>query len=246
MGGRTGMARNRIVNLANFEQFAAINLLSDPGHVAGPKIAPNCAEIRLFFSQEDGKAAFVVLNGRYPGAFAGTVAQCNSILTALTTGAQWTALAAFLATTSALAVVQIRDINSAGNPYIQSTSSGAGGTSASPALPNEVAVVVTKRTAKTGPQNRGRAYVPGWATNAMGTGNVVAAAAVTALGNWAATWTTAMQAQGYTHCIAQPARAAYVGSTGASHPARAATTIDITSLAVRDNHWDSQRRRGLK
>lgn len=240
------MARSRIVNLANLSQFTAINVLSDPGHVGGPKVAPNCAEIKLVWIQEDGKNANNVLTGRYTGGFAGSVAQADAIITALTTGAAWTALAGFLATSTTLAGVFIRDINTAGNAYILNSASGKPGTSASPALPNETAVVVSLKTSKTGPQNRGRLYIPGFATNAMGAGNIVAAAAITAINNWANTIPTALTAQGYQWSIAQPARNAYIGSTGTSHPARAATSIAITSQATRDNHWDSQRRRGLK
>lgn len=240
------MARSRIVNLANFEQFTAINVLADPGHIGGPYIVPNAAQISLFWTLEDGKTGHNVLVGRYSGAFSGTQAQANSMATALTTGGAWTALAAFMPTTTIFSGVQIRDVNTGNNPAIGSSGVTAAGTSASPAIPNEVAAVITERTAKAGPQNRGRIYVPGWATNAMGAGNVVAAAAVTALGNWAQTIPTALAAQGYTLVIGQPARAAYVGSTGTSHAARAATSQPVTSLLVRDNHWDSQRRRGLK
>jgi hypothetical protein len=240
------MARSRIVNLANFEQFTAINLLSDPGHIGGPKIIPNAAEIRLRFTLEDGKVGHIVTCGGYAGTFAGTVAQANAIFAALGTGAQWSALAAFLATTTAFAGVDIRDLNSAGNPYISSTAAASPGTSASTALPNEVAAVITLLTAKTGPQNRGRMYVPGWATNALGAGNVIAAAAQSALGAWSGQFAGAYSAQGYVHSIAQPARAAYTGSSGTQHPARVATKIAVTSTALKDNHWDSQRRRGLK
>lgn len=240
------MSRSRVVNLANFEQFTAINVLSDPGAIGGPVVVPSCAQIVLFWALEDGKIAHNVLYGRYTGSFAGTAAQANAILAALTTGAQWTALAAFFATSTTVPNLSIRDVNTPFNAQIVNTAGLGTGTSASPALPNETAVVITARTAKTGPQNRGRVYIPGWATNAMGAGNVVAAGAVTALNNWAQTIPTALSGSGYTWVIGQKARAAYTGSTGTQHPARAATSIPINSQNVRDNHWDSSRRRGLK
>ena len=240
------MARSRIVNLANFPQFTAINLLSDPGAIGGKVQVPQCAQIVLGFILEDGKVAHCVLYGRYAGAFSGTSAQANSILTALTTGGAWTALAAFWATTNGLNTCSIRDVNTVDNPIIQNTAGGALGTSASPSIANETALCITLRTAKVGPQNRGRMYIPGWATNALGSDNVAAAAVVTALQTWANTIPSALSAQGYTWSIGQKARAAYTGSTGTQHPARDATSIPITSQVVRDNHWDTQRRRGLK
>jgi hypothetical protein len=236
----------RLVNLANFQQFAAINVLTDPGALGGPVVIPSCAQLRLLWTTGSGKAAHNVLTVRYNGAFAGSAAQLNSILTGLTTGAQWTALSAHIAPTAGLVAADIRDINQPNQPIIPSTGAGAVGTSSGSELPNEVAVCVTLRTAFTGPQNRGRLYVPGWATTALGANNTIAAAAVTALTNWSSIIAGVLSAQGYTWCIGHPARQAYTGSTGTVHPARVAGSVPITTISVRDNHWDSQRRRGLK
>jgi hypothetical protein len=89
-------------------------------------------------------------------------------------------------------------------------------------------------------------YIPNWTADAAGGGGVALAAAVTALQNWANTITGALAGQGYTWVIGQPARNGYTGSTGTQHPARAASSQVVTSASVRDAHWDSQRRRGLK
>jgi len=235
-----------LVRLDQLQQFTAINLLLDPGAIGGPKIIPQTAEISLVWGTASGKFALNILDGLYSGPYAGTVAQATAIHTALTTGAGWTGLAAHIAPTASLTAVRIRDLNVAGSPILQSTSAPAPGTSSGSELPDEVAVVVTKRTALVGPQNRGRIYVPGWATTALGAGNTVAAAAVTALGAWANLISGALSNQGYVHVIGHPARQAYVGSTGTSHAARPAGTVPVTSVAVRDNHWDSMRRRGLR
>ena len=235
-----------IVRLENFQQFAAVDLRADPGAIGGPKIVPQCAEVVLLFNVESGKTAHVVLNGRYAGAYAGTVAQAGQIHTALSTGAAWLALDDYLSTSTSFIGVTLRNIAQADLPIVASVTAPTAGTSASAALPSEMAAVITKRTAFTGPSGRGRAYIPGFATNALGAGNVIAAAAVTALQNWANTINGALAAAGYTHVLALPARQAYIGSTGTAHPARAATTRDVTSTPVRDNHWDNQRRRGLR
>lgn len=236
----------RIVALDNLQQFAAVNLLLDPGHIPGPVVVPSCAQITINWQTASGRPAHNVLYGRYSGSFAGSVAQANSIMTALSTGGAWTALAAFLATTGGISGVSIRDVNTPNAPLIQSTGAAVPGTSASPEMPNEVAAVITLRTSFTGPGFRGRVYVPGWATNALATGNVIAAAAVTALNSWGGTLSGALAAGTYTWVLGQPARAQYTGSTGRVHPARAAQSTTIAQTIVRDNHWDSQRRRGLK
>lgn len=237
----------RIIPLDQLQQFAAVNLLSDPGAIGGPVIVPQCAQIGIVWAMDDAKEGHNVLYGRYSGAFNGSVAQANAILSTLIAGATWTALATFMPTATGLVRVSIRDVNTANQAIIASTGTGALGTSASAALPAEVAAVVTLRTALTGKSNRGRMYVPNWATNALATGNVIAPAAVTALQNWAnAQIQAALSSQGYTLVIGQKARAAYTGTTGTPHPARPAGSVAVTSLTVRDNHWDSQRRRGLK
>lgn len=240
------MARSRIVDLSNFSQFTAINVLSDPGHIGGPLVIPNCVQISLIWLLGDTKVAHNVMYGFRTDGVAPSLAQANGILTALNTGASWTALAAFIASTASLGAVWMRDVRQAGMPIINSGAAGAPGTSASPELPDETAVVVTTRTAFVGQANRGRFYVPGWATNALGAGNVVAAGAVTALGTWASGIGPAFTGQGYTLSLGHPPRAQYTGSTGTVHPARVAGSLPITSVVVRDNHWDSQRRRGLK
>jgi hypothetical protein len=89
-------------------------------------------------------------------------------------------------------------------------------------------------------------FIPGWATNALASGNVVAAAAVTALQSWANTLGGTYSANGMPVALGHKARAAYTGTSGTPHPARPAGLVPITNLVVRDNHWDSMRRRGLK
>src|SRR5215472_5189189 len=179
------MARSRIIDLSNVQTFTAVNLLSDPGAIPGPVVIPFCAQISLIWTLTDGKLAHVVTYGRYSGGFAGSVTQANAILAGLlSAGGMYAALAAFMPSTGSLSAVTIRDVNSANQPLIQSTGTGGPGTSASPAISDETAVVVTLRTAMVGRGNRGRMYIPNWATNALGAGNVVAAGAVTALSNW--------------------------------------------------------------
>lgn len=221
--------------------------MADPGRIPGPVVIPNGARIALRWGLGDGKVAFNVLYARYTGAFHGSQTEANAMLTGLTTGAQWTAMAAFLANTAGLTAVWITDVNSINNAPIPSNSAGANGSSASPELPDEIAICVTLRSAFVGPQNRGRLYLPGFATNSLATGNVVAAATVTAVQNWASIIAGVLSAQGYVLSIGHPARQAYTSPiTGRQFPARPAGLVPVLTTQVRDNHWDSQRRRGLK
>lgn len=246
MGWRTDMARSRIVDLANFQQFTAINLLSDPGAIGGFKRIPSCANIQLRFNLPDGKIARCILNGRYTSNSIITAGTAQAIFSALSTGAAWAQIVNKLSANTQFAGVDLRDMDTPGNPLISSTGAAIVGTGTGTLIPDEMAICVTLRTAKTGPQNRGRFYLTGWDSVQVGPGNTIAAGTVTAINTWVAGFTSIFAGQGLTWVVGQPARAQYTGSTGTVHPARTATSINVTSALVRDNHWDSQRRRGLK
>lgn len=241
------MSRSRVVNLANFQQFTAINVLTDPGHVGGPVVIPNAIQVVLNWGLTDGRIAHNVLYGTASGSFTPTVTECNAILTALTTGSAWTGIASFQnPAPGALGGLTMRDVRTPNQPIVTANVAGAVGTSVGTPMPDEVAIAITFRTALTGPANRGRMYIPNWASNSLSAGGVISASLITALTTWANVISTAFTAQGLTLSIGHPARAAYIGSSGTSHPARVAGTVPITSITVRDNHFDSQRRRGLK
>lgn len=237
-----------VMLLENVQQSAAINILSDPGYQPGPKIIPNACLVRLNWGLTDGRTGHNILYCQYSGtpALSNTVAQ--TIFAGISTGGTWTALAAFLAPTATLQGVTLLDVRSSTGTEFSSTGTAVPGTSTGTALPDEVAVCVTLRTSTRGPSGRGRFYIPGWASTATAAGGVVAATAVTAVNNWANTGLAASISSAIGPMVlGLPARAAYTSPvTGRQFPARAATTLPITSVAVKDNHWDSQRRRGLR
>lgn len=235
-----------IIPLSRVEQFAAINLLLDPGAIPGPVQIPSCAQIILVWQQQDGKLARNVLYGRYTGTFAGTVPMCDAILTALITGAAWSTLASMLAVETALTAVHMRDVNFINQPVLESVAAGAPGTSTFRSLPNEMAICVTLRTALSGRGFRGRMFLPGFTEDNVELGNVIHPSTIQGINSWVGGIAGILSAQGFVWVIGQRARAAYTGSTGTAHPARPAGSVPITAASVRDNHWDSQRRRGLR
>lgn len=210
-------------------------------------VIPNACQVRIRWNLADGKIGVNVLYCSIAAGFQPTTTIAESIRAGLTSGATWTALAAFLATGVSLAGVDLKDVRAANLPYVSSTGASTPGTSASTAMPSEVAAVLSLRTDFTGPANRGRMFIPGWATNAIAAGDVIAAAAVTALSNWGENMrAVVLSGQSMGLSIGHPARAAYTGSSGTQHPARAAGLVTCRSIACRDNHWDTMRRRGLK
>lgn len=237
-----------LLRLDSFEPFQAINLLLDPGAIPGPVVIPNCARVRLNWNLTGGTVAHNVLYAQYDGDPGLSPAVAEAIRSSITAPGNWTTLAGFIAPTASLAGVTVLDVRDATSTEFNSTGSAVPGTSTGTALPDEVAAVVTLRTGNRGPAGRGRMYLPGFATNAGGTGGVIAAACVTAITAWASTQlANAIATNVGTLSLGLRARAAYTSPiTGRVFPARPAAAVPVTSIVCRDNHWDSQRRRGLK
>lgn len=241
------MSRSRLIRLDQAQQFAAINVLSDPGAIGGPVVIPFATQIAINWSVPGGKIGHNILYGRSAGVPAPSVSTAQAIFSALTSGGLWTALASHIANTASLTGVTLTSVHTAGLPSFTSTGSSVPGSNAALALPSEVAVCVTLRSNGRGPQNRGRMYLTGMAVDQVISGNLMSATLVTDASAWANNIRTILAAQNLTWAIGQRERQAYTGSTGTQHPARAANcAVDITQALVKDNRWDSQRRRGLK
>lgn len=236
-----------LIALSQLQQLAAVNLNSDPGHISGPIVIPNAIQVQLRWTNASGRAANNVLYGQVASGFSPTPAIADAMLTALTAGAAWTTFATHLATTTALAAVILRDMRVKDQPFVSSAGTAHPGTDASIALPMEVALVVTLRTALVGIANRGRAYIPGYGASQNLATNIVSPTCVTDTQSWFNNNVfAAFTGAGMVLSLGHPARAEYTSIKGTHHDARPAGLVPITVGLVRDNHWDSQRRRGLK
>lgn len=215
----------------------------DPGRIGGPVVIPNCIMVRLRWLTPNGRGAFNVLHGEVVVGFNPTVAIANAILAALTSGAAWTALQPFLHTGTSLAGVDLLDMRAPSFAIVSSTGAASAGTGATVPMAPQTAICVTERTAFAGPSFRGRAYITGFSSASQQNGGSMSGGCQTALQNWAATWLTAFTASGLTLSIAQPHRAAYIGTSGTQHLARPANLVHVTQCVVRNLIWDTQRRR---
>src|SRR5262245_31673743 len=139
-----------IIPIERLQQFAAVNVLSDPGAVAGPKLAPNCVQVTLVWHLTDGKEGRVVLHYRYPPPFTGTVANANTFHSEVVSSLTGRGLDPLMPLTGEFFQVILRDINTKEQAEIMSNLAPHAGTSVSTALPDEVAAVLTKRTALPG------------------------------------------------------------------------------------------------
>jgi hypothetical protein len=217
--------------------------MDDPGRIPGPVVIPNCIQVRLVWTLANGKTVYNVLHGSVAGGFSATTTVAEAVFTAIKAAAGWTSLKANINSGVSLAGVDLRDLRTAQQPIVASTSGASAGTGAGTALPPGDALVVTLRTALAGRNARGRAYIPGFDSTAMAAGGVAASGTVTNATSFMTAVQTALGASSITLALANPARQAYTGSTGATHPARAATVLAVTGIVTRNNVFDHQRRR---
>lgn len=219
--------------------------MPDLGRTPGPVIMQNAVELDLLWLTAGGKAVRNILHGTVATGFTATATISQAVFAAISTGATWTAYAAFLHSTAQLTGVQIKDVRNANSAYALSTGAAVSGTGAGAALPAGVAAVANLRTLNSGRHFRGRVYLPGLDSTAL-----VAATGIflgtfqTAAQNWMGLVQSAMNTSGMTLAIGQPARLLYTGRKGAVHPATPSGSAAVTQITVRLQPFE-QRRRNL-
>lgn len=237
----------RLINLQDLPTITAVKVNDDLGAIGGPIVIPLAVQVVLNWTVAGGRSGHNVLYGKTPAVPAPTVAMAQALFAGMTTGALWTAMATHLASTLTINSVSVMSVHAANQPVFVSTGSAVAGANATLALPAEMALCVTLRTALRGRSNRGRIFIPNYSVDQVGAGSIVVPLAVTDTAAWANNFITLFSGQGMTLSIGQQERAAYTSPiTGTAFAHRDAQTVPVTSLVVRDNHWDSQRRRGLK
>jgi hypothetical protein len=216
---------------------------TDAGRIAGAAAIPGCIEVVLQFLLANGRTGHVILHGRNLGSFIPAVPTANSLFTALS--GHWSTAygTTYAPIACAFSGLTVRDMSLTTNPIFQSTAAAVNGGSASLAMADEIALVLTAGTTARGRGRKGRMYLPCWATNADAAGGLAQGALTALLNTFGNNILADFAGAGMASTIANPARQAYMGVTGASHLARPAGTNDVTSWTLRDLRWDSQRRR---
>jgi hypothetical protein len=214
----------------------------DAGRIPGAYIIPNCVEIGVVWGLPNARGGHSFFHGGNAGSTVVNVGLANTLMASLVSAFNAN-LASFIATDASLSYLWVRDMSLTTNPSINTTLSGAAGTSASNAMPAQNAIVVSEKSTQRGRGANGRAYIPGWADNANAGGGVIAPALVTAFGTFCTAWFSGIGAAGLTPALAKPARNAYTGYSGAEHAERAASWVQVQEYYLRNNVFDTQRRR---
>lgn len=216
----------------------------DGGKILGAQDVRNVIEIVCVQMLPNGKSARSKFHGSFTTRPADMQSTANSLFTSISSA--WTArLATLMSPESHFLRVEIRDMTSHLNPIFTSVGTATDGAGVDPAMPAQDAIVLTAQIAARGKGLKGRCYWSGWTTAADAGVGQITAAAQTAMNSFGADVFAAITARALTPCVAQVARASYVGLTGAVHPARSDNHVDVSSYTCRDLFWDTQRRRDI-
>jgi len=217
--------------------------MSSPGYIAGPLVIPLTWQVRLAWILPNGRLATNVLHAIVPDGGTPGSDTCNAIFDDIAAATETTAYFAFLAATTALQFLDIRDLREPELALVQSTSAAVPGTGTLHALPEEVSLVCTLRSALAGRAHRGRIYLTGYDASAIDTAGHAVAGLTAAATAWVNMVKETFLGHGIAMGIGHRGHAEYVNAKGQTVAAEAPGTDLVTSALVQDNIFDSQRRR---
>lgn len=217
--------------------------MSSPGYHHGHLLIPNTLQIRLRWTLPNGKFAHNVLHGIVDGGLDNSVLLANSIYDAIAGSGETTTYLDFLSSETSLDFVDIRDVRTENQTLYQSEGAALPGTGTGNALPEEVSLVVTLRSALAGPAHRGRVYLTGFDDSVLDVDGHCVSGCATAARNFVVAISGALLANGVALGIGHRGHDEYTNSAGNTVLAELPGTDLVTSILVRDNVFDSQRRR---
>jgi hypothetical protein len=222
--------------------------------MALPLVIPSTVQIRLLWIL-NAQLGVNVLHGIAAGGTVVNQALANTLGTSIKS-AFTTNLAPHMNSNTALTKVGVRDIRAANLPEFLDVATGVGGVAVGDALPSNVALCLTLRTASSGKSFRGRAYIGGWAETVNINNGVADTIASTSAVAFMTAVSNAFTASGLTLAVASRPAERYTivktvfhndgtttGETIGQGNARAGSATPVTVIESRSAGWESQRRR---
>lgn len=216
----------------------------DGGKVKGAQAVPNTVEIFIKQTGANGKSANFACYGQYATTPPSLVTLASALWTSIST-AWGNDLGPQMHPNSQMTAVWLRDMANVNNPVVVGTGTAVPGTGTGIALPPETCIVITENINKRGKGLKGRMYVSGFVDTASAGSGIISPAGMAAVTSFANALFAAITAQSLTPCVAEVHRQAYTGLTGTPHLDRPAAPVGVTQYVVRNNEFDTQRRRGL-
>jgi hypothetical protein len=217
--------------------------MSSPGYIPGPLVIPATVQVRFHWFLPNSRVATNVMHAIVPDGFVPDTIACNTIMAAV---GGWTDIDTyfdFLAPTTSLLRVDIRDIRERDQAIFEGDGAAIPGTGIANALPEEVALVVTLRTGLAGPAHRGRVYLCGYDSSALDADGHAVPGLTAAAKALVEQISTGMSDAGMSLGVGHRGHAEYINAKGATVLEELPGTDLVTQIRVRDNVFDSQRRR---
>jgi hypothetical protein len=206
-----------------------------------PLVLATAVQVRLHWSF-NGALCFNVLGGIVGGGYSNSQAHANALGTAVLASFTSSGLKALMASTTSLIAAGIRDLRTANQVEYVSVASPVVGTGSGDPLPNELAAVVTLRTALAGKSFRGRNFFSGGIKAESDSAGLIVAAFNSALAAFVTDVQTNMTSEGITLAVlSAPRYANLVPPLDVQTYAGAATPV--TAIVTRDTEWDTMRSR---
>jgi hypothetical protein len=209
-----------------------------PGFVA----SPDTLKILLHWSIHT-RPELNVLHAHFPTVGPPDPSGVQRIFAAGVTALTSTGFSGALATTTSFVAVGMIDLRTEGVPEVRSTGTAAPGIGVEAALPDQVSLVITERTNKTGKSHRGRIYTLGMTTAQVGAGGLCQSAGADAALAWYQAIQAAMNTEGWRLAIRSPALPVRPSKPGGDLPAKPYEITEVTQMLVRDLIFDTNRRR---
>lgn len=211
--------------------------------MATPPPIPNCIQVRLIYTTPSKANIMNVIHGfsSAQGPLNPNVA--DTMFTAMVGSGDWPLWLQSLPVDTTFVGFDIRDMRMPNSPLLQHSFTAIPGTAATGPLPPQTCIVLTLRTANAGAQFRGRIFCGALATvNSDATGHIstVGMAAPT---HYVSAIGSGFAAIGWQLGLAQRFLPARPGHGNVTLPERPAACVPVTATIVRDNIFDTQRRR---
>ncbi len=208
-------------------------------------VIPSAVQVRLKWTLGTGQG-MNVLGATFATLPPDFQTLANTLGAAVKTGFSSSGMAALCPANVSLNKVGVRDISTANKAEFEDTAAAVLGTAAVELLPVHEAVCVTLRTASAGPSFRGRVYLSGWDEASNDGQGHIEAVAMTAAAAFITAIKNAMSASGLTMAVlSAPTDARVIAPTPQiTIPGKPGFATPVTVVQVRNNLWDTQRRRG--
>jgi hypothetical protein len=212
--------------------------------VAMPGFVPSPETVRVLMHWSiHTRPQLNVLHGHFSTVGPVNPASAQNIFNALVGSATTAPFFTNLASTTRLDAVGIIDLRNDSVPEVKSTGSPILGTSVGTPLPDQVSLVLTLRTGKTGRSHRGRIYTLGWITGVIDNAGLFGSAQANEALAWYQALRTAMAAEGMPLAIRSPALPERPAKPGGMLPAKPFEITPVTAIEIRDLIPDTNRRR---